>query len=401
LDSNLIITKWITVAFKKTVLLTAIFACLFLFITIAASASSGSGGQGAIATHHNVNPVTIQVSSFRKAQDSNRQVAILRACGLDAVSSYEAVKGKGMWNRVYVGRYSTRQEAGKVASRLKARGIISGYWVKVLKTPEVLAVSSETTPVGRDSTEHNALPRQKSPQVHPNKSNISPAGPPDRTGPVNSQAIGKPETTTTLQVSEAETERPVETSRQAPTPEFESNNEGLFSIALRFGGVYFPEPGDFKISGPTGTWYFNEKYLTGAIVPSFRLNESLFLESSLEKILNAKFDFWYVTLGPKLRLASLRRYAPFIDSLYIKGALAWGDMSWDDVPGRFDSSFGWEAGIGIISLPIRPDLKLGLEASYRSIEFDYNAPFGRGVKSNRSSIDFSGFSFTGSLMLLF
>ncbi|MFC1820364.1 hypothetical protein ACFLZG_04680, partial [Thermodesulfobacteriota bacterium] len=77
----------------------------------------------------------------------------------------------------------------------------------------------------------------------------------------------------------------------------------------------------------------------------------------------------------------------------------WGDLSWDDIPGDFDNDFGWEAGIGLDL--IRSRVNLGLDISYRDIEFDYNTPIGQGVNANRRSIDFSGYSFSGSLRFTF
>ncbi len=43
--------------------------------------------------------ITIQVSSFRKAEDAERDLARFKSHGMDAFVSYEPVKDKGMWYR--------------------------------------------------------------------------------------------------------------------------------------------------------------------------------------------------------------------------------------------------------------------------------------------------------------
>lgn len=74
--------------------------------------------------------VTIQVSSFKKSREAEQEVARLKSHGLVAKIKYESVKGKGMWYRVYVGRYKNVREARAVADGLKAQGIISWAWIR-------------------------------------------------------------------------------------------------------------------------------------------------------------------------------------------------------------------------------------------------------------------------------
>ena len=95
-----------------------------------------------------------------------------------------------------------------------------------------------------------------------------------------------------------------------------------------------------------------------------------------------------------MRLGSFKSFFP-----YFRGGIVWGNLSWDAVPGDFDNSFGWEAGLGLDI--IRTRLKIGAEMTYGNIQFDYNAPLDAGVTSSQNSIDFSGYSITGSLIFFF
>ena len=108
----------------------------------------------------------------------------------------------------------------------------------------------------------------------------------------------------------------------------------------------------------------------------------------VEKVVMANLEMEYHTLGPKLY---------FSDSgtpkTYLRAALIYGRMAWDEAPGDFDSAIGAEAGFGIDF--IGSDYSFGLEAAYRHIAFDYNRPSGSGVTATDSQIDFSGFTLTG------
>ena len=383
---------------KTIILLTGALVCLLLFTTMAPPATDAKEGPMATATIHDTHWYTIQVSSFKKAQEAATEVAILETHGLTAISSYEAVKGKGMWYRVYVGRFGTREEAETTAFRLKAEGIISGYWIKILEDSDVLPISPESDRVERMTAEKDESTGQKGPQVPSDKPVEPPVSLEDQVKAPSPPIRAKSESTNLIEPSDETAGKPIEeASRQIPTYEFESEEENLFSVTLKLGIVSFPRLGKFRVFGPIRTWYLEKEYLSGAIAPSFCLNESLCLEGSLENVINAKFDFWYATLGPKLWLTTSSRDALFNLSPYVRGALAWGDMSWDGLPGSFDSSLGWELGIGLDAITIHSSLKLGLETSYRGIAFDYNVPSGLGVTSRRGKVDFSGFFFSSFL----
>jgi hypothetical protein len=86
--------------------------------------------RGAIQT-----TTSIQVSSFRRRREAENEVLRLKAHGADAMFMYEKVKGKGMWYRVYVGRFENRRQARACARDLKDRGVITWAWVKTVTLP--------------------------------------------------------------------------------------------------------------------------------------------------------------------------------------------------------------------------------------------------------------------------
>jgi len=69
-------------------------------------------------------PICIHVSSFRMLKNANSEIARLQKQGLIAFSQNVHVKGKGMWHRVYVGKFRNIRLAKDMAYSLKRKGII-------------------------------------------------------------------------------------------------------------------------------------------------------------------------------------------------------------------------------------------------------------------------------------
>lgn len=76
---------------------------------------------------------SIQVSAFKQEKNANDDVALFKDKGLDSFSRYEDTGGKGMWHRVYVGRYGTKKEAAEKAKILKDEGFIADFTVRLVK----------------------------------------------------------------------------------------------------------------------------------------------------------------------------------------------------------------------------------------------------------------------------
>ncbi|MBN1626215.1 MAG: SPOR domain-containing protein, partial [Deltaproteobacteria bacterium] len=398
---------------------------------------------------------TIQVSSSREAEGADKHVAALKAHGLNAVSSYEAVEGKGMWYRVYVGRFRTKHEAETVASGMKAEGIISGYWIKELKDINIPPVTSEPSRAegavvekeGPRETEAQLVDsgespeswtgveeqvRIESPQLSEEVRDAAAPGPSvdieeraaveealpgfvaenplePRVGD-REQAEAQPQQTppeeeaTPIIASSGDV-----TDKQAgkdsrirrPSPGSAAGNIKRFYMGIRIGGVYMPGADEFTVSSSTTGWYFEEKFLTNTLMASYSLNKSFSLDFSVEKILNTEFNSLFATLGTKFRFFTSNTKGLFNLSPYVRGAPAWGNMSWDNMPGSFDSGIGGELGTGIDIITLRSNMRLGLDIAYRSMKFDYNTPSDINVTSSRDTIDFSGYSLTGFLNYYF
>jgi hypothetical protein len=117
----------------------------------------------------NQTAVTIQVSSFKKSRDAKQEAARLKSHGLDVKIKYESVKGKGMWYRVYVGRYENIRKARAVADALKAQGIISWSWVK----PDFPAHTNAKAPKKTSVAPGPASAKAPEPKPEPSKSSAA------------------------------------------------------------------------------------------------------------------------------------------------------------------------------------------------------------------------------------
>lgn len=63
---------------------------------------------------------TLHVESFKSAEAAARRVEVLKEQGLDAFSQPAQVPGKGLFHRVFVGKFQDRASARKFLEKLKA-----------------------------------------------------------------------------------------------------------------------------------------------------------------------------------------------------------------------------------------------------------------------------------------
>ncbi len=63
---------------------------------------------------------TLHVESFKSAEAAARRVEVLKEQGLDAFSQPAQVPGKGLFHRVFVGKFQDRASAKKFLEKLKA-----------------------------------------------------------------------------------------------------------------------------------------------------------------------------------------------------------------------------------------------------------------------------------------
>ncbi|MEJ2476421.1 MAG: SPOR domain-containing protein [Desulfobacterales bacterium] len=70
----------------------------------------------------NTRNVTIQAASLKDLAEADAMVKKLKARGYPAYKTIALVPGKGIWFRIRVGRYGSRDAAGDVARKLKKEG---------------------------------------------------------------------------------------------------------------------------------------------------------------------------------------------------------------------------------------------------------------------------------------
>jgi cell division septation protein DedD len=82
---------------------------------------------------HSVKPgegsLTIQVGSYNNLAEANARVAQLRLAGVEARVVKAEIPGRGTWYRLHAGRFTSRQEATRYATQLKAKGAVKDFLV--------------------------------------------------------------------------------------------------------------------------------------------------------------------------------------------------------------------------------------------------------------------------------
>ncbi len=73
--------------------------------------------------------IVLQVASYQERKRADREAARWRKKGYAAQVKQVDLKSKGIWYRVYIGRYHTIEEAKKAAARLAAREGVRSYVV--------------------------------------------------------------------------------------------------------------------------------------------------------------------------------------------------------------------------------------------------------------------------------
>ncbi|MFN7927873.1 MAG: SPOR domain-containing protein [Blastocatellia bacterium] len=72
---------------------------------------------------------TLQISASQERADAEAQVAKLKTLGLSARAVTVTLPQKGVWHRVHVGRYATREAATRAGQQLQAQKSISTFLV--------------------------------------------------------------------------------------------------------------------------------------------------------------------------------------------------------------------------------------------------------------------------------
>jgi hypothetical protein len=355
---------------------------------------------------------SLQIASFQTLDQARKEESRLIALGVDAFIRHEKVKGKGMRYRVYAGKFNSKRQALDYEQELKRKGIIRWSWVKRLRvtpapsTAAALSVTKQPTPPKPAAVEEQAPKKDQAPPPapvrRPKKTAPKPAAKPAPAPTV--QTAPQPAPQPTPKTVEKDTPAPVATKPEKPAapkkskpkdvPKDKTAQPGRFSLGLHGGMLYAAGASDFRITQTTGSdtehWKFEDLKAIAGLNFGWRISDHWSLDAGVEQIVMANLDSQYLTLGPKFH---------FSDSgaarVYVRAALVYGTLSWDEAPGDFDSSVGAEIGYGVDF--IVSNISFGLEAVYRHITFDYSLPSGDDVTTTDSEIDFSGLTVTGCI----
>ncbi len=382
---------------------------VFLFLPL------DSWGQS--STVKKVKTTTIQVASIKQLEKAEQELTRLKSHGLDPFMRHELVGDKGMWYRIYVGRFETRADATTFAQDLKDRGIIAGFWVKRIeisidtakpspakekvseapKTKTDLEQEKQPPPPAATEIPKTVAPPEEKPSVPQPPVDEPKIGIPEKAQVPPPQA--KKEITDILPADDISEEEPIspEQGIAAQGPD-KAAEVGRFSVGVKSSYFIASKAEDFIIDRTTASdskaWSFKNAKIYTALISNYRLTPKISIEGSIEKAFFTKLDLWHLTAGPKYEFKKIRMLTP-----YARGSLVLGHLAWDEVPGDFDNAWGWEGGVGLSF--IRSNIQMGLEASYRAIKYGYNRPSGEGVTATGSQLDFSGYALSGTVSYWF
>ena len=171
-----------------------------------------------------------------------------------------------------------------------------------------------------------------------------------------------------------------------------------FSLGIKSSYFLASDTKDFKIKKSDGgdqqSWSIENPKVYNALLSSYRFNPKISIEAGIERAFFTKLDIWHLNMGPKFEFRKIGNFTP-----YAKGSLVIGHLEWNEVPGDFDTAWGFEGGLGVFFN--RSNMQFGLETSYRAIKYNYNRPSDTDVSATDSQIDFSGFSLSGILLYRF
>lgn len=347
---------------------------------------------------------SIQISSFQKSDQAQAEAQRLKSLGVDAFIRHERVRGKGMWYRVYAGKFDSRRQALDYEQKLKRKGIIHWSWIKRLP------LASESEPAAaqparkKPSAAKPAARANRTPKQAPTRKQAAVAPEPTRKSkPARKTSVQpaerKPPPSQAARTTRKKTKRPATKKTASKSkPKGGSIQPGRLSIGIRSGVLLANGASDFIITETAGVdtnryEFETTKPLSGLSV-SVRFNDRWSADAIIEQVVLTNLDMQYMSLGPKMCI---------IDSgaikTYVRAAGVFGNLAWDEAPGEFDSAMGMEAGIGVDLVGTR--FNGGLEACYRSIAFDYTEPSNGSATATDSQIDFSGFVLSGCVRIHF
>ena len=295
----------------------------------------------------------------------------LAAYGYRALLTLERM-ADGMMYRVYVGIFSNRQQAADIGAELKGKKILTAFYIPV-QTPQDMIAGTMPGPETMAAAVTVAAAKTSAPMATPKKS------PPEKT---QKAAAAEPD------------KKPAAKSTTAAADAKDFNR---FTVMLK-GGAYSPQNVNrFAItdtSGPTVYRISDEAAPQLGLEGALRFNPYIGLYANADTVFLKGVNWYNISAGPILTVQTDDGVIP-----YLKGGAIYSNFSWNDAPGKFDPSVGWEVGAGLNFL--KSNLKLGIDFNYRNLSFDYKAPSDPSVSATEDSLDLSGFSLMATISYWF
>jgi len=119
---------------------------------------------------HSTYPYTIQISSYREKEKSNRKAIELRKSGDMAFTSYAHIPGKGDWHRIFIGFYKSLSEAEKAGAALKKRNFL---YADVRKMPYAVQAGSFDSDQELKKIEADLMAKGYIPHITPDRNDNS------------------------------------------------------------------------------------------------------------------------------------------------------------------------------------------------------------------------------------
>lgn|GEM_PF-3410476 len=292
------------------------------------------------------------------------------AYGYSALLTRETM-ADGMMYRVYVSTFLNRPQAAEIGAELKSKKILTAFYIPV-QTPQDMITGTMPGPETGAAAVTVAAAKTSAPMATPKKS------PPEKT---QKTAAAEPD------------QKPATKSTSAAADAKDFNR---FTVMLK-GGAYSPQNVNrFAItdtSGPTVYRISDEAAPQIGLEGALRFNPIIGLYANADTVFLKGVNWYNISAGPILTVQTDDGVMP-----YLKGGAVYSNFSWNDAPGKFDPSVGWEVGAGLNFL--KSNLKLGIDFNYRNLSFDYKAP-SPSVSATEDSLDLSGFSLMATISYWF
>lgn len=388
-------------------------------------------------SHPETDTFSIHVSSFKTQSSADKEKHRLLSRYSPVYVLHEKVKGRGMWYRVYMGKYSVRIKAVTAAREYKKQGLISYTAVKKIELPSDMSAAQErgaklasakvTAPLHKNTsatldpkTPNSMKPRlsiNESPKIavsHDLESEITskPVSAMEKFPSIVSKRVSSDVSVNKTPLKNVPQNVTTDTSnagvaKEQAKPTGKKHGYSLtgyrypisrYSLGIKV-GVYFASSANaFTVSktsgGNTQVWQFEQIQTINSYSLSYRYNHKVSWLGRFDQALLADIGLSQFSFGAGYNMNSFS-----LVSSYVRGGVLLSNIKGDGMPGDFGMGMGAEVGVGIVSR--FTDYIVGFEVLYSTLSYDYNKPGDTTVSATSTSLDFSGVAISAVLRYSF